>query len=783
MSKASKRIILAILLACLSFCSAAAYDNFLTGRADKIQFDDVSALGGNYWARDAIYVMSSLGIIKGYDEGLFLPEENVSRAEALALIYRAVALEEQAQAYADVIDERRQNNPGTVSGVASWADGYIQLAYNNGLISKQQYDDAMRYEQHNLAEFDKSAGALREEIAFWVAKALNLSPPNNTNYAMLKTFNDYGEINTEIAPYFDAVVSAGIMQGSANRFLYPKSLITRAEMAKVLQNFETHILLCKQISKKTGKVTAVQGMSTINIQSENGDNDYIYLRNGENLIVITEQQVGGAQLLNVGDDVDYYINEQNEVLVVKTCRSAAFTAERNTFTTSGIVQAINVTGRLLTLYDESGKTDPHLYRHFNLADESVLKVTSGNHSAGLRDISQNDMVFLKVVNGYVNEISFAASQKKSESEHMQTASNSKVTSIYRATLGYYDEANSKVAVSDIMRLESRHWGYTKYKGFAELFMPSDISVFYDNSAIERHNINEFIGAEIYMAIGAGTGGNEDVLFARISSHPNNESQIYSGEVKNADSFSNKISLQRFLYEFNVGKGTIIVKDGKLATINDISYDDSISFAALGTGWGYNTFAAYVDASNISERGGLDIYHAVILNVDVGNTISVRADSLYDAKSYSWIYSSRKMLLKLTGNTKILDEKGVVNNRDISTFSDGGRNDTYVNIVVKDDEAVVISKGDIPQRVLRGKIGAIVTEDGAVLAFNIYNAIQYADWEEEWREAEGGELNVRPNTIYIKNGAVALPSDVKVGDSFTAFYNGVFNRVALIIWLN
>lgn len=49
-----------------------------------IQFKDVSG-----WAADYIEILASLGVIEGKGEGMFAPKEHVSRAEAAVFIYRA----------------------------------------------------------------------------------------------------------------------------------------------------------------------------------------------------------------------------------------------------------------------------------------------------------------------------------------------------------------------------------------------------------------------------------------------------------------------------------------------------------------------------------------------------------------------------------------------------------------------------------------------------------------------------------------------------------------------
>ena len=103
-------------------------------------FIDVEA-GGNY--AEAINTLSDLGIIKGYEDGSFKPENGVTRAEFAALITRVLGL-------------------GGIDGVAispfidvaadHWAVNNIKIAYDLGIIAGFgdgifKPDDKVTYEQ------------------------------------------------------------------------------------------------------------------------------------------------------------------------------------------------------------------------------------------------------------------------------------------------------------------------------------------------------------------------------------------------------------------------------------------------------------------------------------------------------------------------------------------------------------------------------------------------------------------------------------------------------------
>lgn len=95
---------------------------------------------------EALFVLSSLNILKGYEDGSFKPLDNISRAEFVAVIIKMLG----------ITDETMKNNNAATGFVdvpaAHWASGYINAAVSLGLISGDgdgafKPDDPVTYEQ------------------------------------------------------------------------------------------------------------------------------------------------------------------------------------------------------------------------------------------------------------------------------------------------------------------------------------------------------------------------------------------------------------------------------------------------------------------------------------------------------------------------------------------------------------------------------------------------------------------------------------------------------------
>ena len=77
---------------------------------------------------EAVAVLNGMGVFKGYEDGSFKPENNITRAEVATIIYRIytadVAKNDKSGLYASY-------NKFTDMAGAGWAAGYIAVSYTH----------------------------------------------------------------------------------------------------------------------------------------------------------------------------------------------------------------------------------------------------------------------------------------------------------------------------------------------------------------------------------------------------------------------------------------------------------------------------------------------------------------------------------------------------------------------------------------------------------------------------------------------------------------------------
>ncbi|WP_353928918.1 S-layer homology domain-containing protein [Okeanomitos corallinicola TIOX110] len=172
----------------------------------QTNFSDVSS---NYWASQFIQQLSQRGVIAGFPDGTFRPEEPVTRAQFAAMINKAFSKSAQRQ-------------PVNFNDVASsyWAYGAIRQAYSIGFLSG--YPGNVFRPNQNIP---------REQVLVSLANGLEYAPMSNTE-TTLQYYNDSFNISGYARTPIAAATERAIVVNYPNvKFLNPTVTATRAQVA------------------------------------------------------------------------------------------------------------------------------------------------------------------------------------------------------------------------------------------------------------------------------------------------------------------------------------------------------------------------------------------------------------------------------------------------------------------------------------------------------------------------------------------------------------------------
>lgn len=196
MKKNLKKVISAVVALALSVSSVVAL-------AATPSFTDVADTA-NY--AEAVNTLAALGIVTGYEDGTFKPEDNITRAEVTTMVVAAINATEQAEGmmgttqFSDVQDEATR-----------WASGYINVGVANGFISGFAEDGTFR----------PSENVTYAQIVSMLIRALE--------------YEDYADyLGGWPNGYLSLGQSTGVTSGVS---LNANDVVTRGQVAMLINNF------------------------------------------------------------------------------------------------------------------------------------------------------------------------------------------------------------------------------------------------------------------------------------------------------------------------------------------------------------------------------------------------------------------------------------------------------------------------------------------------------------------------------------------------------------------
>lgn len=300
----------------------------------SLNYTDVARSTGS--SKEAVYRTGALGIVKGPSGKQFGRTAPVTKAEAVAIAYRAAGREAEAQQLGTALNNSRSAANRKTDPREVLYDGFLQLAANEGLITAGDLADAFNTDQQSLPDgsFKRNGAAQRREMAYWLALALSI-PPVYQQQEILK-YTDWRSTGPDELPYMEAVLREGIMSGSAGR-LNPVGAVTREQAAQIIENAESGVLAANGYIKNTGTVESIETVRNyagntavsarkITVRNADGRAAAIYASapaagasgtgGVKELVVYKNGALGDSSLLEKGDRLEYIADVSNTVKYV-----------------------------------------------------------------------------------------------------------------------------------------------------------------------------------------------------------------------------------------------------------------------------------------------------------------------------------------------------------------------------------------------------------------------------------------------------------------------------------
>ena len=177
------------------------------------------------WAKTAVDEMTEAGLIYGYGDGTFRPDNSVTKQETLVLIARVLGINEESsvkfneiakETYAEALSEYSMPYKEDVS----------YLLYR-GILTPE---DLALY----VSDSEATEPLKRYEAAVLFTKIFEKDLEAVENAEISINFEDLGDIPANAKPYVNYVCENEIMYGTSDKLFAPNEKLTRAMIATLL---------------------------------------------------------------------------------------------------------------------------------------------------------------------------------------------------------------------------------------------------------------------------------------------------------------------------------------------------------------------------------------------------------------------------------------------------------------------------------------------------------------------------------------------------------------------
>lgn len=179
----------------------------------------------SHWAKSYIEAMTAAGMFKGYEDGNFKPENQLTTAEALALCARTVGLDSSTTM--DIATDYYDTVKTTLNNEQTWFYQEFSICLATGILTTS--DLKSLYQSGDLTD-----PIAKEDLAIYLVRAMQLGPMAERLTSYPLTFDDASSISADAKPSVYLLHVYGIVEGDEFNDFSPKLNVTRAVMATML---------------------------------------------------------------------------------------------------------------------------------------------------------------------------------------------------------------------------------------------------------------------------------------------------------------------------------------------------------------------------------------------------------------------------------------------------------------------------------------------------------------------------------------------------------------------
>lgn len=250
-----------------------------------VQAQDLTDVKG-HWSEKAISSLTEKGVINGYPDGSFKPDQAITRAEFAKLVSKTFGYSTQTQAKFDDVSSEH------------WASGFINA------VSEKKIMNAF-----SDGNFKPDQTLNRAQVATMISRILNMGKEEEQYGDWAASFTDVPSGHWAFR-YIEIAKKLELLPSSYQTQFHPDYAVTRAEAAWMIEALS-------KVSINKGKIATVDpDTGLVNIQGENNGEPLLSMIVPET-VVLRNNATSSVEALLAGDDVTIIALSSGDAKFVK----------------------------------------------------------------------------------------------------------------------------------------------------------------------------------------------------------------------------------------------------------------------------------------------------------------------------------------------------------------------------------------------------------------------------------------------------------------------------------
>lgn len=246
----------------------------------------------SHWANTYITNMNKQGVIAGYPDATFRPNESITREQAMVMISRIMKPKESEKLAA--LNKHKTYLTGL--GASTWAQKDIAYAIEKDIIKQS---DVKKFYYNK-----KATKITREELCIYLTRVMGKEKEAQNASIIVMSFIDQQLIGDAALKYVYIIQNLGIVQGTPDNKFNPKGVVTRAAMAKMLDLSYKELQKNGGNSSSTGSNITKPDSTAIESKEIEGKIDNILNSGKDRIHVYVKTSRNKQELIRVDKDAD-----------------------------------------------------------------------------------------------------------------------------------------------------------------------------------------------------------------------------------------------------------------------------------------------------------------------------------------------------------------------------------------------------------------------------------------------------------------------------------------------